>query len=89
LELKLLLLLGLMLLALFHDSAEALHRTPCLTMLLLLLLQDHTLFKKKGRTECPPEAKCLNCMPKPGKEDDYECWAIKKPVMYKVCRCIF
>jgi hypothetical protein len=45
---------------------------------------DHTLFKKKGRTECPPEAKCLNCMPKPGKEDDYECWAIKKPVMYKL-----
>lgn len=23
-------------------------------------------------------------MPKPGSEDDYECWAIKKPVMYKV-----
>jgi hypothetical protein len=47
-------------------------------------LQDHTLFKKKGRTECPPEARCLNCMPKPGKDDDYECWAIKKPVLYKV-----
>jgi hypothetical protein len=51
--------------------------------------QDHTLFKKKGRTECPPEARCLNCMPKPGKEDDYECWAIKKPIMYKVCRLQF
>jgi hypothetical protein len=47
-------------------------------------VQDHTLFKKKGRTECPAEARCLNCMPKPGKDDDYECWAIKKPVMYKV-----
>lgn len=47
-------------------------------------MQDHTLFKKKGRTECPAEARCLNCMPKPGKDDDYECWAIKKPVMYKV-----
>jgi len=23
-------------------------------------------------------------MPKPGKEDEYECWAIKNPVMYKV-----
>lgn len=47
-------------------------------------MQDHTLYKKKGRTECPPEARCLNCMPKPGKDDEYECWAIKKPVMYKV-----
>lgn len=50
-----------------------------------LRTQDQTLFKKKGRKECPPEAKCLNCMPKPGKEDEYECWAIKKPVLYKVC----
>lgn len=49
--------------------------------------QDHTLFKKKGRKECPPEARCLNCMPKPGKDDEYECWAIKKPVLYKVSSC--
>lgn len=42
------------------------------------------MYKKQGyKKECPPQAKCLNCMPAAdGKHD--ECWAIKNPITYKV-----
>jgi hypothetical protein len=50
-------------------------------------LQDHHAFKKHGMKECPAKVFCENCMPKSGGgEDDYECWAVKDPVVYSV-RC--
>jgi hypothetical protein len=51
---------------------------------------DHTEFKEKGMERCPADKFCVNCMPKPTKKDPdaYECWPVKKPVMYTVrMRC--
>ncbi|GBF97326.1 cathepsin Z [Raphidocelis subcapitata] len=48
------------------------------------LATDWTQFKAHGMERCPPEKFCVNCMPAPTKKDPdaYECWPVKKPVLY-------
>lgn len=45
---------------------------------------DHTSFE--NTTQCPPEAYCTNCMPKDDDPDDFVCWPVPTPVVYKVTR---
>ncbi|KAI8476356.1 MAG: hypothetical protein J3K34DRAFT_256855 [Monoraphidium minutum] len=49
---------------------------------------DWSAFKEKGMKRCPADKFCVNCMPKPTKKDPdaFECWPIKKPVMYTLTR---
>lgn len=52
--------------------------------IVLCPLQDHHVFKKKGYKDCPTKGRCMNCMPTGDDVDDYKCWGIKRPIMYKV-----
>jgi hypothetical protein len=45
---------------------------------------DHSAFKHAGHKECPAIAKCRNCMPTGDGPEDFKCWAVKEPVLYKV-----
>lgn len=49
---------------------------------------DWTAFRSKRMKKCPAAKHCVNCMPKPTKEDPdaFECWPIKRPVLYTVSR---
>jgi hypothetical protein len=47
---------------------------------------DYTKFN--GAKECPPMAKCLNCMPIQTPAPDFQqeiCWPVKTPLLYRVC----
>lgn len=45
---------------------------------------DYMVFKKNGHSKCPAIGKCMNCMPTGDDVNDFKCWAVKEPVVYKL-----